>query len=314
MSTTQSFNYALRREQERQLQFKIEMDRLNLCSMKVQQSINQLYRQTRELEQEKRSLERMQAVSSEARQRIEGIKNQLQTCRQELSQQQSQLQGQMDALFQLQTDACQEMDMLQGSMEEAREALTEAERISAALTAHAHNLTTADVQTKFIMENQELLDQRVRNLEQELRFVTQKAELQPAAMITLSAMRQNGYTLREVISEQGLISYFEQAETGHQIAVKLGQPQRTGENTRNWELIAETFQMEDETCLFEIEDFEVAVEEEGIGRIERGKIKIYPKDEKSRDPEKRGLLPPPHREKWKRDKKVSQRAPKAMER
>ena len=39
--------------------------------------------------------------------------------------------------------------------------------------------------------------------------------------------------------------------------------------------------MQGETCLFELEDFETAVEDIGIAKLKRGSVKVYPKNEHS---------------------------------
>ena len=65
---------------------------------------------------------------------------------------------------------------------------------------------------------------------------------------------------------------------------------RSEEKGDTWELVAETFDMTGETCLFEIEDFETAMDESGFGTLKSGDMRYYPKDERSADREKRGLL------------------------
>jgi hypothetical protein len=95
-----------------------------------------------------------------------------------------------------------------------------------------------------------------------------------------------------VQTAEGLTSYFEQKETGHQIAVRIAKPIREGENLHKWDMLAETFKMTGETCLSEIEDFETSVETMEIGKLKRGQFRVYPKDERSPSREKQGIIPP----------------------
>jgi len=93
-----------------------------------------------------------------------------------------------------------------------------------------------------------------------------------------------------------LIAYFKKADSEHQIAVRMTPAIRRGEDIKTWYLIAETFEMDGETCLEELDDFDTAMEEIDIGELQHIKhhpFPIYPKDESSRIREKRGVLPAP---------------------
>jgi len=161
--------------------------------------------------------------------------------------------------------------------------------------AHLDDMARAVNEGAQLAAKQMKIENRLHNVETELRFLTRNAAIQPAALITLEAMQENGYTLREVETEEGLTSYFEQKETEHQIAVRIAPPVRQGENIQSWEMLAETFKMAGETCLMEIEDFETSIEAMDIGELKRGH-RVYPKDDRSRSAEKRGAIPPPHKQ------------------
>ena len=142
-------------------------------------------------------------------------------------------------------------------------------------------MTNAIRQGAALSARQSEIESQLHNVETEIRFLTLHAEMQPAALITLQAMRENGYEFRAVETAEGLTTYFEQKETNHQIAVRIAKPVHEGEDIYTWDILAETFEMTDETCLLEIEDFETSVKVMGIGNLKRGKFRVYPKDERS---------------------------------
>ncbi len=106
---------------------------------------------------------------------------------------------------------------------------------------------------------------RLSQLTRELDFLTQQRELLVPAVVTLSAMQSNGYVLRDTVTRDGLIAYFESADKGHDVAVRHRTAVTQGQP---WELDAETFGLQGEGCLFVLDDFVAAAEETGIAELE----------------------------------------------
>lgn len=92
-------------------------------------------------------------------------------------------------------------------------------------------------------------------------------------------MRSNGYRLRQTDTEDGLLSYFEQEGTRHQIAVHMERVDPVSDSGADrWDLLAETCGPADNQCLEKMMDFETAAQTLDLGRIERKGPRICPKD------------------------------------
>jgi hypothetical protein len=191
------------------------------------------------------------------------------------------------------------------------EAIAEAEGTLAEISALGR--ATAESLGELSPAEGEALAARQREIESRVRFLTQDAATAPVAMMTLLAMEANGYHLRETVSQQGLVAYFTRADAAHQIAVRTRPAARDGESAARWEVAAETFGMTGESCLYEIEDFETAVEDLDLGRLLPGD-RVYPKDEPGRAALGRAAraasfepLPPPRRDLWRRQDAAGRR-------
>ena len=133
--------------------------------------------------------------------------------------------------------------------------------------------------------------------DREMGLVFRSGEADVAAMSMLLAMEQNGYVLRTVEDDGGSVSYFEQAKTGHAIAVRLTPEARRAESEQAWSLLAETFGIQGPGCLSELDDFETAFEAQDLGRLEVvPNVRIYPKDDSGRQIKGPGRIKPPRRQ------------------
>jgi hypothetical protein len=118
--------------------------------------------------------------------------------------------------------------------------------------------------------------QRLQQMESELSFITAQPEVGFSALLTLQAMRASGYRLRETLSKDGLIAYFESEDAAHQIAVRCRSPQSLGPQSERWEMEAETFEIKDESCCGVMNDFFEGLEETDLCTI-TVKERKYPK-------------------------------------
>ncbi len=307
MSTMQGYDYEIDREQARRAEIELERRRMELVRLRAERAAA-VHRRTvalaaeaerrgrSELGYAERALEAAEQQSTDltrrseaARHALGSLQSQLEASRAQLTQARRELQTQVDRCAALEGAAQQEASRLAHSLGQAREALHAADQIGEAANSGIDALANQAAEGEQLAAREAELERSIQQLESEVRFVTQQAQLMPAAMTTLMAMEQNGYRLGETLSRQGLIGYFEKEGERHQIAVRCAAVSRPGEDLAQWQVLAETFGLLDERCLHEIADFETSVEEQELGSLRRNQLRVYPKDDRSR----RGLLPLP---------------------
>jgi DNA repair exonuclease SbcCD ATPase subunit len=309
MSTTQSYNYQAQENERRRLEAERQQRELELARLRAEQA-QAIHQETiarsqasqretqRTLQEQQQTLQASQAKATELSSQAASLQTSLaateralEASRAKVVQAQTDLQTQIAAAKRLHHEAGQEEQQLKDSINQAQDTLQQVENVAAIGIADADALVRVAGQGHEMDKTTIEINQQIQRLEQEINFVTQQAELQPAAMAVLMGMQQNGYELRDTLSKEGLIYYFEKADSKHKIAVRMASATRAGEEVQRWELLAETFEMVGETCLEELADFDTAMEEIGIGELQRGNYRVYPKDERSRQREKRGVLP-----------------------
>ena len=220
----------------------------------------------------------MEKQIDDSKHKLDQLNSQLELARTELINAERNLDKQLELTRQLGNELSAEQQSLQQSISLAQNVLNDVTRISQVSSAHVEDLALSIKQEAEFSTQQAELDQRLHDVEVEVRFLTLHADMQPAALVTLEGMLENGYRLRESVSDEGLTSYFEHAQTAHQIAVRIQQPVRQGENIQTWDMLAETFNMTGEICLAELEDFELSCEAKEYGQLQRGDYRVYPKD------------------------------------
>lgn len=292
MSTVQSYQYSDNpQESARRQLIALESRRLESVRLQAQQNINQLNSQLTTITQEMNRLAIMDLQSVRNNEALNSLTNQLNTTQAQLSEARHNLAQQIESVKKLYAEADCEKDLLNNAIRQAQSSLSEINRISQMSFENIDDMADAIKQGTDLAVRQTEIENQIHEVETELRFLTSHAEMQPAALITLEAMRENGYRLKEAKTAEELTFYFEQKERAHQIAVRIAKPVRKGENIHSWDMIAETFQMNGESCLMEIEDFETSVEIMDIGELKRGQFRVYPKDPRSRAREKCGIIP-----------------------
>jgi hypothetical protein len=209
--------------------------------------------------------------------RLDNLEDQLAQSRLELERVQGELRSQMQQLASLEAAACGLETAVRATLDAAARTLSQVEDTARAAVASTSILADAAASGREFVEGQARLEAHIRQLETEIRFVTQRADLAPVAMVTVEAMEQNGYRLRETISRDGLIAYFQKEGAEHQLAVRLAPAGRPGENEGRWDLLAEAFDMKGSACLEELDDFETALAEQG--RLRRTGARLYPRDD-----------------------------------
>lgn len=247
----------------------------------------ELARQAGALSQAQTDLARLTERARAAGVRLDALGEQLQASRQELETARVELAGHIDRLTALEGTTARLEGELRAEMAAASGALAQVARTAEASLETADALGAATTDGRALSELQGDLEGRIRVLESEIRFVTQRADLAPVAMVTLQAMEENGYRLQDTISRDGLILYFQKEGAAHHLAVRMAPDLRQGEGAARWDLLAETFDLKDASCLDEMEDFETALESRGTLRRRGGRV--YPRDDRQ------AVVPPPPR-------------------
>jgi len=219
--------------------------------------------------------------------RLDALGEQLQASRQELEKARVELAGHVGRLQALEGTAARLEGELREGLAAASGALAQVARTAEAGLETAGTLGEATISGRAFGEIQSDLEGRIRTLESEIQFATRHADLAPVAMVTLQAMEENGYRLQDTVSRDSLILYFQKEGAAHQLAVRLAPDVHQGQGAARWDLLAETFDLKDASCLEEMEDFETALESRGTLR-RRGE-RVYPRDDRQ------AILPRPVR-------------------
>lgn len=237
----------------------------------------QLSKQASALSRHQTELDKLGERARAAGVRLDNLEARLAESRLELERTEAELRSQMQKLAALEAAACGLETAVRATLDEAARTLSQVEDAARGNVASTGALTEAASSGREFVETQARLEADIQQLEVEVRFITQRAELAPMAMITVEAMEQNGYRLRETISRDGLIAYFQKEGAEHQLAVRLAPTGRPGENKGRWDLLAEAFDMKGPVCLEELDDFETALAEQG--RLRRKGSRLYPRDD-----------------------------------
>jgi hypothetical protein len=256
----------------------IHRELLTLASEHERLTRAQLARQAGALSQADADLARLAERARAAGIRLDALGEQLQASRQELEKARVELAGHIGRLAALEGTAARLEGELRADLAVASGALAQVARTAEASLETADALGAATTEGRSLSERQGDLEGRIRALESEIRFVTQRTDLAPVAMVTLQAMEENGYRLQDTVSREGLILYFQKEGAAHQLAVRMAPDVRQGEGAARWDLLAETFGLKDASCLAEMEDFETALESRGTLR-RRGE-RVYPRDDR----------------------------------
>ncbi len=284
MSTRQSYSYLEEAQAEHRRQAELGRRQLRLAQDRAERAAA-AHRQAAAAHHRARqglaSVERQSAAAaSEAaatRQALGALERDLESSRAQLATAQQELTVEIDRVGRLESAAAAEAVEMAEAMRDAQHSLDAVVELAGAAAESVAELSPAEGERLQARQNE--LEESIRQLESEVRFLTQDAALAPASMVTLLAMESNGYRLRDTLTREGLVSYFERQGAAHQIAVRMAPAERRGEAVERWDLVAETFGLRGEDCLFEIEDFETAVEELELGDLVPGN-RVYPKDDR----------------------------------
>jgi hypothetical protein len=297
MSSRQPYDYALEQAAARRAAAETERRRAEAARLRTERAaaiqaqglaFSREYERLRsaQLGSQAQSLAGQQAALSALSQRAQAagfalntLEDQVRASGLELEQARTELRAQMDRLAELEKAACLQEAALAATLADAQETLGRVEGLQSAGTETLMALVDAFSAGQAFGAAQSSLEERIRRLEAEVAFVSQRADLAPVAMVTLQAMESNGYRLQGTLGREELIVYFQKEGAAHQIAVCMAAITRSGEEVQRWDLLAETFDMKGETCLGELADFETAVEEVGLGRLRRNEGRVYPRDD-----------------------------------
>lgn len=290
MSIVCNYYYAITENGKRRLILGAELRRMLLARYQAQRHLYRFQQQIKKVRDYSSETLEHERSASQGRSALSGLRAQLASLQKELEYAKNGVVSQMNRIKDAREEIGEDQKALDTAIEDASCMLGNLDKLKNTQIDDIDRLAELFHQDSALIENVENLEREIVRLETELRFIGQKQEFQPVAAAALSAMADNGYELRETVSEEGLLAYFEQSETGRRIAVRIEPPVQENKATEKWEILAETFQMSGEQCLMEMEDFETSLEDFG-NRLDFGDIRIYPKEDHSVEREKRGLLP-----------------------
>lgn len=224
-----------------------------------------------------RQVQAAAAESAAAAQALGALRCETEASRAQLTAAASELRAELDRAARLDAAIAAEEQRMSRTIGEAQRSLEHVARVAEQGTATIGELAPAERER--LAARQGEIERNLHQIDLEVRFLGHDAALAPAAVATLMAMEANGYQLRDTASEGDLVSYFAREGAAHQIAVRMAPVERRGEDVAAWELVAETFGMAGEDCLYEIEDFETAFEQLDLGRLTPGR-RVYPKDDR----------------------------------
>lgn len=290
-----------RQEQERQRAEQvaaIHAEGVALAREHEQRRSVQLASQSQALEGQREALADLARREHAAEATLQTLEDQVRKSALELERTRAELRLQMDRLAGLERDARLQETALAATLAAAEQTLGRVDGLQSANAETLAALVDASAAGRALGAEQSGLEERIRQLEAEVAFVTQRADLAPVAMVTLQAMESNGYRLQGTLAREEMIVYFQKEGAAHQIAVRMAPAAQSAGEAQRWDLLAETFEMKGETCLGELDDFETAVEERGLGRLRRKEGRVYPRDDSQ-------AVLPRLPEKWKLWKKKS---------
>lgn len=257
-----------------------------LAEQERQRRQEQIKRRQRELER-LRELQRQQQVLSQQQQKLQHLQGQLKGSEQNISQLKSQVEWGKASLQHSAEQVASSMSKARRIQAETQSAIAEVSRLIKESTQkigeiqdeivrnidRSRGLGIAQLKGEALAVELANKTAQLQQLERELKFVTQNADLQVETMITMMAMRSNGYVLRNTLSKEGLIAYFDKVDGSHQVAVRHRKPSAF---SHLWELEAETFAVKGEACLDIMEDFVDGLEETEAVEVQL-KSRRYPK-------------------------------------
>lgn len=224
-----------------------------------------------------RQLQSGSAESAAAAQLLAELRREAEANRMQLAAAARELRTELDRAVRLDAAMVGEAQRLSQLVDEAHRSFENVARLAEQSTAAISEITPAERER--LATRQIEIERNLHQIELEVRFLSHEAALAPAAVATLIAMEANGYQLSDAVSEGDLVSYFERESAAHQIAVRVSPVARKGEDITAWDLVAETFGLVGEECLYEIEDFETAFQDLNLGRLTPGR-RVYPKDDR----------------------------------
>lgn len=285
----------LRLQQLRQQKIRLEQERRRQEAEREQLRLQQLRRQEQErkeraelttkreqLRSHQLKASEVQAGLSELQQQADDLQKQtsqlnqqIQQCEGRVQHARQDLQAKITEMQSLQGEVNQSEQSLQLTIKQGIETLDQIDLAINATEQQVEYLGSAYKEGQNINHDIRQVDEDIQQISSELSFISHHQSIQPMAMLALQGMKENNYQLREVRSRGEYIAYFEHAEKKHQIAVRM-EPTRQLHSEDSWDILMETFGMEDEVCLDELDDFTTSIEEIDGVDIKRGQF-TYPK-------------------------------------
>ena len=272
MSTRQNYHYNTGEEQRKRLEVEISRRKLDLAVARGEKAQAELHRLARDMGD--MDTNHIRGEHNRLSHLLDGHRKALANTAQAIQQTHGELEANMANLRGTANEVWTEKLNLTRSISLARQNIQQIELLNKQSLQDAGDWGQAERITAKAAEDHQTVSERINHLERQIRFVSQNQASGPAAMAVLICMEENGYVLKGAESAEGLTSYFSQSEEEHQIAIRMTPAK---ESNKEWELLAETYDMEGEDCLWEMEDFETAMEEMELGDLTRGQLRVYPK-------------------------------------
>jgi chromosome segregation ATPase len=225
-------------------------------------------------------LEEARQQSSANQARLQDLAQRLECSAQEVQAAEAEVVQQDRKLRELLSDRDQISDALSWTQAAASRALTDVQRLGAVTAETIAEVAATSATDRERAQAIQELEQRLAETEAGLRFINSQEATRPAATLMLAAMEANGYHLTETVTEGELTAYFEQEASEHQMALRIAVGKATEQDTRVWDLQAETyrFPLGSDECLDAVTDFEDTVEAMGLGTLRVRPGRVFPKD------------------------------------
>lgn len=273
MSTQATFN--VQREDTQRHQAELERREMARIQAQIQQSQANFERYRQHIKSKLSVLNRQN--STLARQ-FDMLEAQISTAGQALTETQKLLDSALTENQELQDNAITELTNIRESLTIAQQALQHMEKLHDETIQQFKHLGVVIEEGAFQRQEIQVMTTEIQQLECELHFITQQEQLLAPTIMTLVAMRENGYVLRETLSHDDMIAYFESADQSHEVAVRQRSVQQEQSAFADrWQMEVETFRLSDEACLDVLEDFVMGMEELGeVGMLQQTSQR-YPK-------------------------------------
>ena len=183
-------------------------------------------------------------------------------CKQQLERTHQETKQIEAGLEQLNSAAKFEQRLLKAAIHQGREAESDATNTAGQVAKTTGQLVDETLKGQQILKQMGSALDQLQTASAELMLLASNPELTVPSMLTLQAMDEQGYHVRQTNSTEELTVYFESRERDHYFAVKHQKIPSTPAS-RQWALASETYQLVGDVCSDILDDFESSLEQMG---------------------------------------------------